>query len=152
MINPPYFEDKGLSLDEYLKKHNLKVEAVIDMHDLSAPWLPTALAALGVIAKLSANWDSYQSDPPTPEIIETAKQLLTDLAKDPKLPRPYVNPTRSGGVQIEWEHGQRYFEVEVHTHLGAHLLYSGDGVEEKSCYMQGDRLDTIIEYIHRVFI
>ncbi len=150
MINQPYFEDRGLSLDEYLKKHNLKVEAVIDMNHKTAHWLDTELAALFVISKLKSNWDSYQADPPTPEIIETAKQLLIDLAKDSKLPRPYVNPTRNGGVQIEWEYGQRYFELDVHTYMGVHTLYSGDGVEEKSCYMEGDRLDTIIEYIYRV--
>ncbi len=117
----------------------------------TAIWLPTELAALFVISKLSRNWDSYQADPPSSEIIETAHQLLTDLANDPYLPRPYVNSTRNGGVQIEWEHGQRYFELEVHTlYLGVHLFYSGDGVEEKSCYMEGDRLGTIIDYIYRV--
>ncbi len=115
-----------------------------------AAWLGTELAVLFVISKLPSNWDSYQADPPLPELIETAKQLLTDLARDHELPRPHVGPTRRGGVQIEWEHDHRYFEIEVHTYLGAHLLYSGDGVEETSCYMKGDRLDTMIEYIHRV--
>lgn len=79
----------------------------------SADWLAVAEERLRAIAELPPGWDSHGADPPIPGLVAGAAKLLSRLAaRHPELPRPFINPTRSGGVQFEWESGPRYFEVE----------------------------------------
>jgi hypothetical protein len=69
------------------------------------------------------------------------------------LQKPYVNPTRNGGVQFEWEKGQRYFEIEIVDKGAATYLYCDDDahVEEKgSIFEEEDPLEPMRDYIRKV--
>jgi hypothetical protein len=48
------------------------------------------------LLSLPPNWDSYGSQPPTPEAGATAERLLENLGLD-----PFVCPISGGGIQIE---------------------------------------------------
>jgi hypothetical protein len=75
-------------------------------------------ARLTEIPSLEANWDSYGAPRIHPEILdfagEFAKTFLGMLIVRGVEPRaPFVVPTRTGGVQFEWDEGNRSLEVEI---------------------------------------
>jgi hypothetical protein len=85
--------------------------------------------------------------------VEAAGGLLFLLCKDdPELLKPHVNPTRDGGVQFEWEVGQRYFELEVEAERAATYLFCDDAkrVEETGEIFEGESHASVLDYIHRV--
>ncbi len=59
---------------------------------------------------LKEDWDSYGGIPITPEAITTAKQIIADAGKciDAE-----VGPLPNGGIDIEWEIGDRALLIEV---------------------------------------
>ena len=117
--------------------------------------LDKVLWALIVISCLKSNWDSYNADPPDPEVVGVAEKLLTTLAKDDRVPPPYINPTRAGGIQLDWEQNDKYFEVELGTDKLeiASFLFRDDreSQEEEGHLHVVDELDTITDYIRRVY-
>jgi hypothetical protein len=40
------------------------------------------------------------------------------------LPKPSIDPTRAGGVQLSWERGPRYLELELAGPNGASLYFA----------------------------
>ena len=104
------------------------------------------------IADLPDGWDSYGAPSPDVRKLNAAWGLLRCLCEDTDLPRPYVNPTRNGGVQFEWEAGQRYFELEVVAERAATYLYCDDvaHVEETGDIFETDPLEPVLAYIHSV--
>ena len=68
------------------------------------------------------------------------------------MPKPYVNPTRNGGVQFEWEAGERYFELEVVAeHAATYYWRDHSKADQKEgTIFEGDPLDTVLEYVWRV--
>ena len=65
------------------------------------------------------------------------------------MPKPYVNPTRNGGVQFEWEAGERYFELEVVAeHAATYYWRDHSKADQKEgTIFEGDPLDTVLEYV-----
>lgn len=112
-------------------------------------WLPDVHRQLQAIAALPPGWDSYGSPSPDAHIIEAARGLLLCLCQAEALPKPHVNPTPRGGVQFEWEAGDRYFEVEVLAERAAAYLYVDDaaGMEEAGEVFEDESLEAIVSYI-----
>jgi len=95
-------------------------------------WFPRAEAQLTAIAGFSHGWDSNGAAPPSKTTVHGATSLLLSLCDDPTLRPPHIHPTRSGGVQLEWENGSRYFEIEVHGERAATYFYSDDSTSEET--------------------
>ena len=106
---------------------------------------------LQAIKTLPDGWDSYGASSPDVRKVDAAWGLLLCLSKDESLPRPYVNPTRNGGVQFEWESGGRYFELEVVAERAATYLYRDDdtSVEQSGDVFEDESLDLVVGFIHR---
>ncbi|MBN2290828.1 MAG: hypothetical protein JXM70_00295 [Pirellulales bacterium] len=125
---------------------------VTDGTHAQAFWLPEIFEQLRVIASLPEGWDSYGA--PTPEFhkVEAAANLISCLADDPNLPKPYVNPTRDGGVQFEWESEAKYFELEIKAERAATFFYSDEDkhIEETGEVFENESLAVVLELIHRV--
>ena len=115
-------------------------------------WLPEVLGKLNAIASLPDGWDSYGAPSPDIHKVEAAGGLLICLAVEQDFPKPYVNPTRSGGVQFEWENGSRSFELEIVGERAATFLYSDsdERVEETGDVFETESLSSVLTYIHRV--
>lgn len=116
-------------------------------------WLSDVLEQLRAIAALPDGWDSNGATSPDIKKVEAAWGLLGCLCENTDLPRPYVNPTRNGGVQFEWEAGERYFEIEVVAATAATYLFCDETahVEETGCIFQGDDLlEPVRAYIRKV--
>ncbi|MCF7954683.1 MAG: hypothetical protein K9M75_02665 [Phycisphaerae bacterium] len=63
------------------------------------------------LAKLPRNWDSYGSPEIPKDIIITAKRFINLLEYTPIEP-PHVVPISGGGMQFEWQIGERELEIE----------------------------------------
>jgi hypothetical protein len=121
--------------------------------DMVPAWLSEIWEQLQAIAALPDGWDSYGAPAPDSNRLEAAWGLLFCLCANTDLPKPYVNPTRNGGVQFEWEAGERYFELEVVAERAATYLYCDDAahVEETgNLFEEGDPLEPVRAYIRKV--
>lgn len=99
---------------------------------LDGTWLDRARDQLDIIASLERGWDSYGADPPDPLMVEAAWKLLKELHRALHAPVPFLYPTRSGGVQLEWESGTRYLEVEVLSPNDLAYFYSDPSIQAES--------------------
>lgn len=126
--------------------------AVTDDRRAQSSWLPEVLEQLNAIASLPDGWDSHGAPAPDVRKVEAAGGLIVCLAEASDLPKPYVNPTRNGGVQFEWEVGSRYFELDVVGERAATFLYSDDAeqVEEMGEIFEDEFLFLVFDYIDRV--
>jgi hypothetical protein len=73
---------------------------------------------IGAFANYSENWDSYGAKTINKDCIimgiKIIKQLI-DLKSSIsfEIPTPFVAPLSSGGIQMEWEQGDRYLEISI---------------------------------------
>jgi hypothetical protein len=115
-------------------------------------WLPFVRKQLYAIGSLPNGWDSYGAPSPDAHLVASAWGLIECLAQVADLPQPHVNPTRSGGVQFEWEAGERYFELEIVAECAAEYLYCDDvaHVEETGNVLVEEPLEQVLAYIRSV--
>lgn len=119
---------------------------------LISSWLADVKKQLKAIISLPNGWDSYGAPSPNGSFLKGAWSLIDCLSEVPGVPKPRVNPTRNGGVQFEWEAGDRYFELEVVAERAATYLYCDDaaGVEKTGNVFEQESLESVLGYIRRV--
>lgn len=71
-------------------------------------WEATRLALNG-LEDLAPGWNSYDSPAIKPEAIAAARSFLEQIAGWAK--PPFVVPTNTGGVQLEWELPRAYLSL-----------------------------------------
>lgn len=137
---------------EVRSEHTATEDGSVGFPVVEYDWLPEVRRQLEAIAALPPGWDSHGSPSPDVNLIEAGAGLLRCLCEAEGLPKPYVNPTPSGGVQFEWESGDRYFELEVLAERAAGYLYRDDsaGAEEEGEIFEMESLEPIIQYIRNV--
>jgi len=109
----------------------MEKSSLISTSEPSCNWLPSVQKQFQAIASLPENWDSYGASRPRESILNGAWNLIASISQMPGVPKPHVNPTRNGGVQFEWEAGERYFEVEVEAERAATYYWSDDSKAEQ---------------------
>lgn len=116
-----------------------------------ATWLPAAVEQLSAIATLQAGWDADGAREPNCEILLSAMKLLNAISFA-STQKPHINPTRSGGVQLEWENGACYFEIELVEPAMAQFYFEDRSAGESAEGTLVDRssLRDVISYITRV--
>lgn len=114
-------------------------------------WLDDVAEQFGAIANLPEGWDTYGASRPDVRILTSGWWLLLSLCRAGAVPRPHVNPTRTGGIQFEWEEGSRDFEIEIIDENAAAYFYRDDAMalEEEGELSVGGRLGGLLEYIRR---
>lgn len=79
--------------------------------------MATPLQQLDLMLNLTENWDGYGGAPPTPEVIELAKEFVGLLAafrgRKDRFEGIFVTPGRAGGVLVEWDEPGFEHEVEI---------------------------------------
>ena len=73
---------------------------------------------IGQLVTLPENWDSYGGKPIKEHCIRNAFEILQYILElrdnnDIEVPTPFVAPISSGGIQIEWEVGDRYLQIDL---------------------------------------
>jgi hypothetical protein len=115
-------------------------------------WLDWAYEQLLSIGALEHGWDSHGGAPPDENTIVGAWSLLQSLGEAGMVPKPHIFPARSGGVQFEWEHGDRYFEIELVSETEARFFFSDRNAHQEieGILHEGDSLDDVHTFIDRV--
>jgi hypothetical protein len=117
--------------------------------------LRQALAQLDAIEQLSPGWDSHGGDPPDQQIVHSARHLLLSLSiLGDQLAKPHVHPTPSGGVQLHWESGPRYFEIELVDPREARFYFVDRAAqtEAEGDLQVGDSLGRVVELARSVLL
>ena len=73
---------------------------------------------IGQLVNLPENWDSYGGKPINEHCINSTLKILQYLLEfrdinGIEIPAPFVAPLSSGGLQIEWEEGDRYLQIDL---------------------------------------
>lgn len=77
-------------------------------------WVDDALRDISRLSGLDENWDSYGSPPLDGTVIQLAVVFIEALVGwSMVLPRPAIAPVPGGGLQFEWEWGDRALELEL---------------------------------------
>jgi hypothetical protein len=118
------------------------------------PSLQSALQQLEAISELQKDWDSYGSDPPTPDAIFAVRTLIAAADRRFRSVPYFIGPVSGGGVQIEWRGPGREIEVEVQRNgkSFSYLLIEGKGTtnrkaDEKDNLSPSQILDVIYSVI-----
>jgi len=112
------------------------------------PQLRAAHSALRELADLPMDWDGYGSPPINREALETAAALAERLGLE-KWPRTSIGPVPGGGIQFEWQVGERGLELEVLPDGGiAYLIVYGPGQMDEG-HLRLDQIDErLVDTIH----
>lgn len=141
-----------------LKTANRDTRSPCDGHDVrwrdgvsSAHWLPLVRRQIEVISLLHEGWDGNDAEAPRPKLLEAGARLLEDLSTVPEVPAPHINPTRSGGIQLEWEFGHRYMEIEINGERAANYFFEDASAPEvvEGTIFASEKLDKVIALIIR---
>lgn len=102
--------------------------------------MATPLEQLDLMLNLTENWDGYGGAPPTPEVIELAKEfvglLVAFRGRANRFEGIFVTPGRAGGVLVEWDEPGYEHEVEINPDGSLGFLHTdlatGQMTERKS--------------------
>jgi hypothetical protein len=78
---------------------------------------------------------------------------LCSLAETGLVPKPHIYPARSGGVQLEWESGPMYLEIELISEREAEFFYSDPSTrfETSGQLRQDETLDEVLMLIDGMY-
>lgn len=89
-----------------------QLSAVTPITSEMSLWLQDSQKELQNLKTLPENWDSYGS----PQITNQASKKVADLLHNLAcfgLNKPNLFPVSGGGLQLEWQNGERELEIEV---------------------------------------
>jgi hypothetical protein len=94
-----------------------------------SPWEVGAYRRALALKDLRDDWDRPQSQRPTIEAINGALRYIELVAglEFFVIDAPFIAPLSNGGVQLEWDRGQRQLEIEVLPDGSAQFLISDAG-------------------------
>ena len=77
-----------------------------------SPDFPELARKMIALMDLQPGWDSY--DARNIELSTVVRSIeLASYLLDNDTPTPEIFPTNLGGIQFQWEHGEKYLEIEV---------------------------------------
>lgn len=103
------------------------------------------LKRINEMYKFKEGWDGYDADPIPKEILDLTKNLLKRIKIQPE-----VFPVATGRVQLEYEKGNNYLEIELcENSLSLFMLNEKDkdSFSIKS-YYEFKGIDSISDYIN----
>ncbi len=79
---------------------------------------PTAYKLLEEIRQLKPDWDTYGAPSLSGDIIDLAYSVVFDIkrtaeAMGRRFPEPFIVPGPDGSIQLEWQFGDKEFELEI---------------------------------------
>jgi hypothetical protein len=83
--------------------------------------LPWTYSQFEPLLQLVENWDGYGAAAPDQSSIKTAMNILARLKAVYHAAEPFISPTRTGGVSMEWEGENHYFELDIESASGTYF-------------------------------
>lgn len=105
----PFDSSPEINVSQIYTSDLSKVTALVSYINL---WLKDAQDELHKLKELPENWDSYGSSRIKDKAVKTTANLLVDTAKF-GMPKPYIFPVSGGGLQLEWQQGNKELEIEI---------------------------------------
>jgi len=75
-------------------------------------WEQDAIRSLGRLSELEENWDRRGSPRINRDLIELAARIIQSIERS-DVPAPNIGPVTGGGIQLEWELGEKGIELEI---------------------------------------
>jgi hypothetical protein len=100
------------------------------------------------LRQLSANWDSYNAEPPNEAALARAQQLLLRFFERGIVPTDVV-PSSEGGVAITFNHGERYADLEC-LNSGETLAVTAVGNEQPRAWEVENGGITVFDTLERI--
>jgi hypothetical protein len=96
-------------------------------------WEAQAYRRVLALKDLPDTWDRPGSVKPTISAVNAALWYIARVARMELfvLGEPFIAPTPHGGVQLEWDHGERQLEIELLPDGSARFLTSDAGEMEE---------------------
>lgn len=107
MVDPPHVDDARAAI-----------------YSRAEGWLGKTLPGVIRLTDLTHGRDSYGSPPINMLALRGAARLLAHLAQDAPV-QPTIVPVPGGGIQLEWQVGQRGLEIEVRPRRPRRLSQGG---------------------------
>lgn len=92
---------------------------------------------LNHIATLDKNWNGYDADPISDDIIEECKIIVNQLEVNPE-----IFPTANDSIQLEYQTDKFYIELEVFQNI--YLLFTK--VDDKIATLKSDCMEQVIQW------
>lgn len=80
--------------------------------------------------KLEKNWDSYDANPISTDIIEKAKNALQTIYENTGFIPDFVVPCPAGGVQYEHHRGEKLYGLQIEIKEKGYDIYLHDKVNQ----------------------
>lgn len=132
-VRVPQTADKG-RVPETLSDLRVEIDVTERLPYLQprpSQWFPRVLPQLNRLLELAPNWDSYNADPVSVEVVRSATGLLIAIGEEVNLPNPLISPTRTGGVLLEWKSGSMELEIELVSRDAGAFLFTDDSTGEQ---------------------
>src|SRR6266581_4828084 len=84
-------------------------------------WQVAALRRIAQLSNLPMNWDTYGSVPISETVLDVASELVRGASFD-AAPAPRVVPVSGGGIQLEWQSGDRELDIQITPNLSFELV------------------------------
>jgi len=92
--------------------------------DINSPrWIHAFESKLDTFRSYRAGWDSYGASTISEDALESARRFL-DSALFSDLEKPFVAPTSTGGIHVEWNRDGKALELEFVSLTELHYFYS----------------------------
>jgi len=76
-------------------------------------WFSEVDDRLHAFSQLNDNWDSYGASYIDEDLIEQASEFLFSSNLDNNVPKPFVVPRKDGGINFEWDLGEKFLSLEI---------------------------------------
>lgn len=87
---------------------------LVGLHDVGVDRVAAFVETrLGPISALRRGWNSHSAPPVAPEVLEVARELLTQIVGR-GMSEPQVVPTSRGGLTLEWASPTTEFAITLH--------------------------------------
>lgn len=103
--------DISMSEEEPSYRVKYVADSTTDSINTATSLIEKAFGDLDELATLRVDWDSYGSPKISDDLIMAAKRFLYQLEFE-FIAAPRVVPISGGGIQFEWEMGERELELE----------------------------------------
>jgi hypothetical protein len=115
-------------------QHSLASKSAMSDMDERAVWVAAirwAMPLFECLQDYELNWDGEGAAIPTGNTSIFALSLLTFLRVYHRATEPDIAPIRDGGISLEWQHGDRCFEIEAGPGEKAQFLYRSPDAESR---------------------
>ncbi|MBW8000439.1 MAG: hypothetical protein FVQ80_00250 [Planctomycetes bacterium] len=111
LTNEAILSDYSVNSEQYSYQVEYAEDSTTNRRYTASSLIEKAIDTLEELSRLPVGWDSYGSPRISDDIIDAAKNFLGQLEYE-YVEVPHIIPISGGGIQFEWQVGDRELELE----------------------------------------